>query len=176
MESDSRGLCGTVEDARLFLNVYKKDMSGAELYLDPSEILRAGCLKGVELLFRCLKKSGNSLSTGPLEELYTREFDEDQVWEQMQLTNEPALLSLHSTVQKLECGLRLLVSQPEEKCGGTGSMGQEDGVAEVQWSHSDGMLLLCMPDLTFVCPSRRGRGGGGGGGERGGGGGGGRAG
>ena len=88
-------------EGRRFLLSFRRELRDAEQYLEPNEGLRAGCLSGVLCVFNCLKKSGGSLPTGPLEQLYTDEFDEDQVWEELQLVNEPALRRLGHVIGRL---------------------------------------------------------------------------
>ena len=102
------------EVASRVLNKFSKDLSTPELYLEPRKSLVTGCLNGVEVLFRILRQSAGHLPVGPLQELYTTNFDEDQVWEEVQLTNEPALLFLSRVVERLRPGVQLVAGELEE--------------------------------------------------------------
>jgi hypothetical protein len=86
MEDDSPSR-RAAEDAKRFLSVFRKELSQPEFYA---------------------KRSGGALPTGPLQQLYTADFDEDQVWEEVQLTNEPAVSSLCDVVGGMEAGLQLV--------------------------------------------------------------------
>ena len=124
-------------DAEQFLDLFKRELSVPEGYLEPSEALRTGCLAGVELVFGSLKRSGGALPTGPLERLYTAAFDEEQVWEEVELANEPAVRRLREVVDGLEArgpGLELLAlgdeaGQREEEEGE--SVSESDQLSEV---------------------------------------------
>ena len=102
------------ELARSVLSSFRQDLSAAELYLEPSGSLRADCLARVTELFRCMQASAGRLAVGPLPKLYTADFDEDQVWEELQLVNEPALVSVRRAVERLQHGLQVY---PRELAG-----------------------------------------------------------
>ena len=66
-------------------------LSSPENYLSGSVELRNSCLNLSEELFSyCHDKSGR-FPTGPLCTLHTKGFDNEQVWEQIQLLNEPTI-------------------------------------------------------------------------------------
>ena len=146
---------GAAEDAKRFLSVFRKELSQPELYLEPSNALKAKCLAGVKLLFTCVKQGGGGLPTGPLHQLYTADFDADQVWEELQLANEPAMNSLCGVVEGMEAGLQLVVA--EEEAGE--EEGEEEGdiiedkesVAEMQSADSGGVFYsMSAPATEFV--------------------------
>ena len=116
------GTAEACEIASRVLNKFRRKLSAPELYLEPSQSLESGCLSEVELLFRCLRQSPGNHPVGPLQQLYTADFDEDQVWEEVQLTNEPALLSLSRVVRRLRPGMRLETKELDEE--------EEDGNEE----------------------------------------------
>lgn len=65
--------------------------SSPEDYLDGSVELRNNCLHLNEELFSyCYDKTGR-FPTGPLCILHTKGFDNEQIWEQIQLLNEPTI-------------------------------------------------------------------------------------
>ena len=65
--------------------------SNPEDYLDVNVELKKGCLNLNEELFSyCHDKTGR-FPTGPLCILHTKGFDNEQIWEQIQLLNEPTL-------------------------------------------------------------------------------------
>ncbi|CAI8004024.1 U3 small nucleolar ribonucleoprotein protein MPP10 [Geodia barretti] len=101
--------------ANRVLNKFRRELSAPELYLEPSQSLQSGCLSGVEHLFRCLRQSAGHLPVGPLQRLYTADFDEEQVWEEVQLTNEPALVSLSRVVGRLRPGMQLVTRKLEKE-------------------------------------------------------------
>lgn len=135
------------EVAERLLESFKEELNEPERYLDPSEALRAGCLAGVECLFGCLKRScGGSLPTGPLERLYTEHFDEEQVWEEVQLANEPALRRLHHVVGRMvDRGIVRLVSSDGygEDSASEGSEGDEGEKQEEDADESYGNSPSC---------------------------------
>ena len=112
MEDDSPSR-RAAEDAKRFLSVFRKELSQPEFYLESNEALKMKCLAGVKVLFTYAKRSGGALPTGPLQQLYTADFDEDQVWEEVQLTNEPAVSSLCDVVGGMEAGLQLVTAEEE---------------------------------------------------------------
>ena len=125
---------GPVESAKTFLNLFRAELNEAELYLEPTKTLKAECLAGVEPLFSCLRES--SAPSGPLSQLYTAGFDEDQIWEEIQLTNGPALLYLHSMVEGLRPELQLLATEQEE--GEDEGESEEEEMSSVIEEQSDG--------------------------------------
>ena len=127
-------------DAEQFLDLFKRELSVPAGYLEPSEALRTGCLAGVELVFGSLKRSSGALPTGPLERLYTAAFDEEQVWEEVELANEPAVRRLREVVDGLEArgpGLELL------------ALGDEAGQRE-----EEGESVRESDQLSEVCESK----------------------
>ena len=112
--------------ANRVLNKFRRDLSAPELYLEPSQSLQSGCLSGCEHLFRCLRQSAGQLPVGPLQQLYTADFDEDQVWEEVQLTNEPALVSLSRVVRRLRPGMQLVTREQEKEEEDEEEEGQEE--------------------------------------------------
>lgn len=73
------------------LHQFEICFTSPEDYLDSSVELRNSCLNLSEELFSyCHDKSGG-FPTGPLCVLHTKGFDNEQVWEQIQLLNEPTI-------------------------------------------------------------------------------------
>ena len=136
-----------MEDAERLLNQYTADMNEAELYLESNERLQAACLAGVAVLFNCLKNNSRHLPTGPLRQLYTADFDEDQVWEELQLVNEPALLSVSRVVSGMKTDLQqlLVVAAAEEECV---LEENEVGMGERETSRTEDDGMICE---LFVC-------------------------
>ena len=93
-----------------FLDTY---LGSAESYLNPTEELKARSLAGLKTFFGFYKKVAKDLeefetrpgcrhiSTGPLPELYTEGLDNDQIWEQIQLVNQPVIKGLKSVVANI---------------------------------------------------------------------------
>ena len=81
-------------------------------YLDPSQDLRASCLRGVKFVFDfCKSSSDNSpIPTGPLTELFTDGFCNDSIWEEVELLNEPALRQLTQLINNVTGSVELLQS------------------------------------------------------------------
>ena len=90
-----------------FLSNFRDDLIKPENYLNPSEETRAKTLAGLKRLFSLYQKFAREdlrrlsnlggfepISTGPLRELYTDGLDSDQVWEQIQMLNEPVVQGL----------------------------------------------------------------------------------
>ena len=106
-------------EAKQLLEEFEAHLSTPEDYLNPSPELRSRCLAGVKTIFdflqkhcreaprtsaaegKKLKASGSLVPTGPLSELYVEGFDADQIWEQIQLVNEPMLEYLSKQVDKI---------------------------------------------------------------------------
>lgn len=99
-------------DGRKFLEDFEAHLSTPEDYLNPSAELKSRCLAGVKAVFDFLQKHCRktrtsiegkkaSVPTGPLSELYVEGFDADQIWEQIQLVNEPMLAYLSKQVDKI---------------------------------------------------------------------------
>ena len=103
-------------EVRQFLEEFEAHLSTPEDYLNPSPELRSRCLTGVKTVFDLLqkhchrespragtegKKASSFIPTGPLSELYVEGFDADQIWEQIQLVNEPMLAYLSKQVEKI---------------------------------------------------------------------------
>lgn len=105
-----------------FLEDFEAHLSRPEDYLDPTPELKAHCLAGVKTVFDLLQKrcrratNGRDQGTnsakakkpkttvvpsGPLQELYVDGFDLDQIWEQIQLVNEPLIAHLTKQVEKI---------------------------------------------------------------------------
>ena len=145
-----------MEDVK-FLDDFKTHLSNPEDYLNPTPELRARCLAGVKTLFDALQKRCrdgaaslpsssvvdekpqrskakklNSVPTGPLSELYVEGFDIDQIWEQLQLVNEPLIGHLMKQVKKMSKWDFAKVT------GSHGSKSKVAGVSDPD-SDSDGM-------------------------------------
>jgi hypothetical protein len=108
-------------EGKQLLEEFEAHLSTPEDYLNPSPELRSRCLAGVKTVFDFLQKhcremplrtgtaEGKKASgpfkivppTGPLSELYVEGFDADQIWEQIQLVNEPMLAYLSKQVDKI---------------------------------------------------------------------------
>ena len=106
-------------EVKQLLEEFEAHLSTPEDYLNPSAELRSRCLAGVKTIFdflqkhcreaprnsaaegKKLKASGPLVPTGPLSELYVEGFDADQIWEQIQLVNEPMLEYLSKQVDKI---------------------------------------------------------------------------
>ena len=65
--------------------------SNPEDYLDVNLELKKGCLNLNEMLFSYCHSETGRFPTGPLCILHTKGFDNEQIWEQIQLLNEPTL-------------------------------------------------------------------------------------
>lgn len=92
-----------MEEERAFWEIFESTLSDPVAYLEPSARLSSVCLQGVRAVFKlCKRCGGTSISTGPLTELYTEGFDSDQVWEEVQLLNEPALRQLGRLVASMK--------------------------------------------------------------------------
>ena len=133
-----------------FLEDFEAHLSKPEDYLNPTPELRARCLAGVKNIFDILQehcrdveaaKASSSQGsktrkksvalTGPLPELYVEGFDLDQIWEQIQLVNEPMIAHLTKQVEKIcQWDLEQMTSS------GGGGGGNEVTVSD---SESDGM-------------------------------------
>lgn len=73
------------------LQQFEVCFSNPEDYLDVNVELKKGCLNLNEVLFSyCHDKTGR-FPTGPLCILHTKGFDNEQIWEQIQLLNEPTV-------------------------------------------------------------------------------------
>jgi len=90
-----------------FLTDLKDELKNPESYLNPSEESRINALARLKKLFSLYQKFAREdlrrlsilggfppVSTGPLRELYTDGLDGDQVWEQIQMVNEPVVQGL----------------------------------------------------------------------------------
>ena len=140
-------------EERQFLEEFEAHLSTPEDYLNPSPELRSRCLAGVKTVFDLLQKHSRemrtsastgakmvSVPTGPLSELYVEGFDTDQIWEQIQLVNEPMLAYLSKQVDMIcqwdldkstERGrqkAKVAVSNSESGSGGMGEL--ESDIAE----------------------------------------------
>lgn len=141
-----------------FLDLFRRELSEPEYYLDPRESLQSECLAGVKLLFNALKRSGSELPTGPLQQLYTAGFDEDQVWEEVQLTNEPAMRRLCANVEALlGSALQLLATtqteDEEDIVIGVEETEEESSASEeVMNTQSDGGFFLqcCCQSMSLT--------------------------
>ena len=116
-------------EGRQFLEEFEAHLSTPEDYLNPSPELRSRCLAGVKTVFDFLQKHCRekrtsasteakkaSVPTGPLSELYVEGFDADQIWEQIQLVNEPLLAYLSKQVDKIcQWDLNKLTEQGRQK-------------------------------------------------------------
>ena len=90
-----------------FFADFKSTLDRVENYMNPTDELKARSLTGLKKVFdfyqkfakeelRCVGDLGRCkpVSTGPLSELYTEGLDSDQIWEQIQLVNEPVVKGL----------------------------------------------------------------------------------
>ena len=151
MESGGSQPRELVEKTKNLLDLFKRELMDPEYYLDPRESLPSECLAGVKLLFNALKSSGSELPTGPLQQLYTAGLDEDQVWEEVQLTNEPAMRRLCAIVEGLlGSALQLLATTQaaDEEDIVTGVEGTEEESSdseEVMSTQSDGGCFSSVP-------------------------------
>ena len=83
------------------LRQFEVCLNSPESYLDGSVELRNSCLNLNEELFSyCHDKSGR-FPTGPLCTLHTKGFDNEQVWEQIQLLNEPTIKCAKKKIQEI---------------------------------------------------------------------------
>ncbi len=116
-----------------------------ESYVKPSEELKAKTLDGLKKLFDFYQtfareslcpvaKLGEcrSIGTGPLTELYTEGLDSDQVWEQIEMVNEPVVkgvASLAGSIGELtrKGKLRLYPQTKERSVKGKGVSHVEEG-------------------------------------------------
>lgn len=87
------------------------DFDAAVLLLDeflntPQQFIRSDvvilgqCSKATKLFFGCGKQS--SIKGGPLTELLVDGFDSEQIWQQIELENQPVLLHIESQLKTLE--------------------------------------------------------------------------
>lgn len=101
-----------------FLRDFSTHLSSPEDYVNPTEEQKAKSLDLLKGMFDFYKKfSSEHLSgletragckhvdTGPLTELYVEGLDEDQVWEQIELVNQPVIKGLRGVVGKLSTQL-----------------------------------------------------------------------
>lgn len=149
MESGIRCESQPLENTHKFLNLFRRELSEPEYYLDPRESLRSECLVGVKLLFSCLKQSSSELPTGPLQQLYTAGFDEDQVWEEVQLVNEPAICRLSATVEGLGPGLQLLATKQAIEEGEDKHILNSVEETEEKSNDSEEVLSTCSDGESF---------------------------
>jgi len=118
---------------------FQAELSDPLVYLEPSSRLDECFLRGMRTVFNMCKGTSN-LQTGPLPELYTEGFDNDQIWEEVQLLNEPALGQLSKVVRKVSsqagrlCSLRPSVTTAEPS--GCEGAEREDG-SEEDWSRGE---------------------------------------
>ena len=141
-----------------FLEDFEAHLSNPEDYLNPTPELRARCLAGVKTLFDALQKycrdtnsQANSsihksrvgktkkltpIPTGPLPELYVEGFDVDQIWEQIQLVNEPLLAHLTKQVEKIS---KWDLQRVTEGSGGSGHHSRKNEEVAVSDSDSGGV-------------------------------------
>ena len=133
----------TMEASQL-LKDFEAHLSNPEDYLNPSPELKARCLTGVKTLFDCLqnhcrqqqaqkgvkaKKLSSAVPTGPLQELYVEGFDVEQIWEQIQLVNEPMIAHLSKEVEKIsQWDIEKLTRERKEKVVVSDS--DSDGMAD----------------------------------------------
>lgn len=94
-----------IAEAERFLLEFESDLSAPGSYLQPSSRLQARCLHGVKTVFdfykKCSQDAFSTVPTGPLAELYTDGFDKEQIWEEIELMNAPALKCLKKLVRKM---------------------------------------------------------------------------
>ncbi|XP_064393147.1 U3 small nucleolar ribonucleoprotein protein MPP10-like [Halichondria panicea] len=87
-----------------FVTNFEASLSNPLSYLQPSEQLRSSCVDGAKKLFDFYKSWSacfkTNVPTGPLSELYTDGFDNEQVWAEIELMNEPVLKSLKKHIKK----------------------------------------------------------------------------
>ena len=110
---------------------FESSLSDPLLYLEPSSHLSEICLRGVKSTFDLCKLHGETLPTGPLTELYTEGFDNDQIWEELQLMNEPALKRLGKLVKSMSTwkNAQLLQGRACEHENGSFVQSDHDSVA-----------------------------------------------
>ncbi len=88
-----------------FASSFEANLSAPVSYLQPSEQLKDVCVDGVKKLFDFYKSWSSdaqlSVPTGPLSELYTEDFDNEQIWAEIELMNEPVLKSLRKHLRRL---------------------------------------------------------------------------
>lgn len=102
-----------------FLTDFGTYLANPESYENPTEDLKVKSLAGLKKVFDYYQKFAREslqqletkggckhVSTGPLTELYTEGLDEDQIWEQIQLVNEPVIKGLTPVVANLTSMLR----------------------------------------------------------------------
>ena len=141
-------------EGKKFLEDFVAHLSTPEDYLDPSPELRSRCLAGVKTVFDLLqvqcrkssstaatkangaRKKASTVPLGPLSELYVEGFDADQIWEQLQLVNEPMLAYLSKQVDKLsKKGFDKL---PKQNANEVVSESGSDGVGESESDFDEG--------------------------------------
>ena len=121
---------------RDFLLSFQTELSDPLVYLEPSSGSGDCCLHGMKTVFDMCKGS-SSLRTGPLSQLYTEGFDNDQIWEEVQLLNEPALDHLSKAVHKVSSlAGRLEFLRP---CRTMAEPSGHEGDQLEDWSEREGM-------------------------------------
>ena len=88
-----------------FSTTFEATLSDPLSYLQPSEKLKTSCVNGVKKLFDFYKNwSANTslnVPTGPLSELYIDDFDNEQIWAEIELMNEPVLKNLKKHLKRV---------------------------------------------------------------------------
>ena len=91
--------------------------SNPEDYLDGSVKLKKSCLSlNKELFSYCHDKSGR-FPKGPLSILHTKGFDNEQIWEQIQLLNEPTLKFAKKKIKEITEMKISSVDAEDNDCG-----------------------------------------------------------
>lgn len=87
-----------------FASSFEASLSDPVSYLQPSEQLKTTCVNGLKNLFDFYKSwsvdAQLNVATGPLSELYTEGFDNEQIWSQIELMNELVLKSLKKHLKR----------------------------------------------------------------------------
>ena len=140
------------------LSEFNAYLASPASYSNPSEELKARSLSLLKRVFDMYKKcAGEELekmpgctkvSTGPLPELYTEGLDSDQIWEQIQLMNQPVIKAVSGLVSgispRIKSGdFRLLAASGSFGAGedtddeGTGQGADTDSSAEDSEGNQD---------------------------------------
>lgn len=93
-------------DVTEFLAEFRSTLSAPESYLNPSPELSSKCLIGLKTVFdfykKCSENGSVKIPTGPLSELFTEGFDNEQIWEEIQLVNEPVIDYMGKLLSEME--------------------------------------------------------------------------
>ena len=95
-----------IENLRSVISSFQALVDNPEVYLNPSDSLSKDTAHAVKVLFDFAKRDelqgGRHATTCPLQQLLVDNFDDEQIWQEIELQNEPVLSSLATEVSGLE--------------------------------------------------------------------------